>query len=81
MKLRQAAELRQEPRWGLSREGTTVMHEMHLIVVVMIVGDAAPRSAGKLELVIENGVEPDDSGIEFRRHSNLREEASLELPR
>ena len=56
------------------------MHQMHLIVVVLIGGDTAPCTAGISELVIQGGVEPDDSSVEFRRHTDLREETPLELP-
>ena len=79
MELGHAREVRQEPRRGLAREGTTVVDQMHLIVEVVIVGDAAPRTAGPSELVIQGGVEPDDSSVEFRRHAHLREETPLEL--
>ena len=79
MELRHALEVRQEPRRGLAREGTTVVDQMHLIVEVVIVGDAAPRTAGPSELVIQGGVEPDDSRVEFRRDADLSEETPLEL--
>ena len=72
-------DVRQEPCRRLSREGIAVVHQMHLIVEVVIVGDAAPRTAGPSELVILLGVEPDDSSVEFRRHADLREETPLEL--
>ena len=79
MELGHAREVGQEPGRGLSCEGTTVVHQMHLIVEVVIVGDAAPRTAGPSELVIEGGVEPDDSRVEFGWHAYLREETPLEL--
>ena len=81
MELGHAREVRQEPRRGLAREGTTVVDQMHLIVEVVIVGDLRPRPAGPSELVIQGGVESDDPSVEFRRHANLREETPLELPR
>ena len=52
---------------------------MHLIEEVVIVGDAAPRTAGPSELVIQCGIEPDDSSVELRRDADLREETPLEL--
>jgi hypothetical protein len=57
------------------------VHQVHLIVVVVIVGDAAPGTAGISELVIQGGVEPDDSRVELGRHTDLREETPLELSR
>ena len=54
-------------------------NQVHLIVVVLIVRDAAPRTAGTSELAIQRGIEPDDSSVEFRRHADLREETPLEL--
>src|SRR6184192_3432054 len=57
MELGHAREVRQEPRRGLAREGTTVVDQMHLIVEVVIVGDLRPRQAGQSELVIQGGVE------------------------
>jgi len=70
MELGHAREVRQEPRRGLAREGTTVVDQMHLIVEVVIVGDLRPRPAGQSELVIQGGVESDDPSVEFRRHSD-----------
>ena len=55
------------------------MHQVHLIVVVVIIGHAAPRTARTSELVIQGGVEPDDSSVEFWRHADLGEETPLEL--
>ena len=54
------------------------MYQMHLIVVIVLIGDAAPRAVGNLELVMECCVESDDSSVEFGRHADLLEEASLE---
>lgn len=79
MELGLALEVRQEPRRGLAREGTAVVDQMHLIVEVVIVGDVRPRPAGQSELVIQGGVEPDDSRVEFRRDADLREKSPLEL--
>ena len=79
MELGHAFEVRQEPRRGLAREGTTVVHQMHLIVEVVIVGDAAPLTARRAELVVQSSVKSDDSSVEFRRHADLREETPLEL--
>jgi hypothetical protein len=53
---------------------------MHLIVEIVMVGDVAPRAAGPSELVIQDGVEPDDSSVEFRRDTDLREKTPFELP-
>lgn len=75
-----ALEVREEPRRGFSRERTTVVYQMHLIVEFVIVGDATPRTAGPSEFVIQGGIEPDDSSVKFRRHADLREETPLELP-
>ena len=46
---------------------------------VVIIGDAAPRTARQSELVVQGGVEPDDSSVELRRHADLRDETPLEL--
>jgi hypothetical protein len=72
-------EVRQKPRRGLSCEVTTVVYQMHLIVEVIIVGNAAPCMAGPSELVIEGSVEPNDSRVEFGGHAYLCEETPLEL--
>src|ERR1700722_5354979 len=71
--------VRQEPCRRLSREGTAVVHQMHLIVEVVIVGDAAPRTARRSELVVQSSVKSDDSSVEFRRHAHLSKETPLEL--
>ena len=72
-------DVRQEPCRRLSREGTAVVHQMHLIVEVVIVGDVRPRPAGQSELVIQGGVEPDNSCVQFRRDADLRKKSPLEL--
>ena len=74
-----ALDVRQEPYRRLSREGTAVVHQMHLIVEVVIVGDTAPLAARRSELVVQGGVKSDDSSVEFRRHADLRKETPLEL--
>ena len=81
MELGHAFKVRQELRRGLSREGTTIVDQMHLIVEIVIVSDVRPRPAGQSELVIQGGVESDDPSVQFRRHADLREETPLELSR
>ena len=79
MELGHALEVRHELRRGLAGEGTAVVDQMHLIVEVVIVGDVRPCPAGQSELVIQGGIEPDDSRVEFRRDTDLGEETPLEL--
>ena len=79
MELGHALEVRQELRRGLAGEGTAVVDQMHLIVEVVIVGDVRPRPAGQSELVIQGGVEPDNSCVQFRRDADLRKKSPLEL--
>jgi hypothetical protein len=79
MEFGHALDVRQEPCRRLSREGMAVVHQMHLIVEVVIVGDAAPPTARRSELVVQSSVKSDDSSVEFRRHADLRKETPLEL--
>ena len=79
MELGHALEVRHELRRGLAGEGTAVVDQMHLIVEVVIVGDVRPRPAGQSELVIQGGVEPDNSCVQFRRDADLRKKSPLEL--
>ena len=48
MELGHAFKVRQESRGRFAGEGTTVVHQMHLIVEVVIVSDVRPRPAGQL---------------------------------
>ena len=80
MKFGHDVELGQKPRRRLPREVTAIVYQVHLIEVVLIAGDAGPPAVGKAKLVVQGGVEPDDSSVKLRRDADLLEEASFELP-
>src|SRR5437868_14129366 len=55
----------------VSRQPIEIVHHVHLIVIIESIGDVSPSRLGSRRLESQSGLEPNDSGVQFRRDSNL----------
>src|SRR6476661_1190517 len=69
----------EEARRSIPRELAEVMNQVHLIVISKVMRNRHPRDVRERGFGPGRRFESDDSGIEFRRHSDTFTERSLKV--
>jgi hypothetical protein len=72
-------ELTADCRGTISTQAVKIMHHVHLIVIAKSMGNICPLRRGCCRLTSEGRLEPDDSGVQLGRDSDLVAKAPLEL--